>query len=486
MIQRPKKARTSQLYRNLFLAYHDLPRAARGGECASKKKLKCKESDAGDEERFGIGPREEKRGLSRLKPNTRINAITVLFVIVVLPAVMIGIPIVMLLGTGDKGTKKSPTYNISGMDWYYHELAKNTTSLGQPLVPEVLPVDIDTPSHVKSFTSSVGETWKLVFSDEFNRDGRSFFPGHDKVWEAQELWYWATENLEYLDPEQITTKNGSLVVRLDNEATKPGLNYTSGMITSWNKLCFQGGYLEVNVSFPSPGDAVGYWPAVWTLGNLARPGYGASTDGTWPYSYNTCDEGVLVNQTNRFLSALSGQRLNACVCKGDHPSPGIGRGAPEIDIFEATVHDGYPVLSMSNQVAPFDYHYKSKTEFNTYYNPGKNTPGTTMKNDYVGSVYQQCSSALHYISPSVSGGRKFQTFGIEYRSGPDGYIVWYSDGTPVWRFDARSVGPNPLSKIGQRVVPEEPMVSIRLFASGYVYVYVRSFDLVYMRGAVQM
>ena len=46
---------------------------------------------------------------------------------------------------------------------------------------------------------------------------------------------------------------------------------------------------------------------------------------------------------NNQLSVLPGQRLNACVCKGeDHPGPWLelegryrGRGSPEIDILEA-------------------------------------------------------------------------------------------------------------------------------------------------------
>jgi beta-glucanase (GH16 family) len=33
------------------------------------------------------------------------------------------------------------------------------------------------------------------------------------------------------------------------------------------------------------------------MGNLARPGYGGTTDGMWPYSYDTCDIGTLPNQT---------------------------------------------------------------------------------------------------------------------------------------------------------------------------------------------
>ena len=39
------------------------------------------------------------------------------------------------------------------------------------------------------------------------------------------------------------------------------------------------------------------WPGIWTLGNLARPGYGGTTDGTWPYTYNSCDVGTFPNQT---------------------------------------------------------------------------------------------------------------------------------------------------------------------------------------------
>jgi len=42
----------------------------------------------------------------------------------------------------------------------------------------------------------------LVFSDEFNEDDRSFYPGDDPYWEAVDLYYWATEDLEWYDPKQ--------------------------------------------------------------------------------------------------------------------------------------------------------------------------------------------------------------------------------------------------------------------------------------------
>jgi hypothetical protein len=84
-----------------------------------------------------------------------------------------------------------------------------------------------------------------------------------------------------------------------------------------------------------------------------KTGYGATTDGTWPYSYDSCDVGILPNQTylngtgpysalhspsDGSLSYLPGQRWSSCTCKGeDHPGPdvSVGRGVPEVDLIEA-------------------------------------------------------------------------------------------------------------------------------------------------------
>lgn len=56
-----------------------------------------------------------------------------------------------------------------------------TNSTGQ--VPEIqnLPsmVDKDTPTSVYTRTGYDGEEYELVFSDEFNTDGRTFWPGDD-------------------------------------------------------------------------------------------------------------------------------------------------------------------------------------------------------------------------------------------------------------------------------------------------------------------
>ena len=42
-----------------------------------------------------------------------------------------------------------------------------------------------------------GTEMELVFSDEFEEEGRSFYPGDDPYWEAHDLHYWGTNNLEW-------------------------------------------------------------------------------------------------------------------------------------------------------------------------------------------------------------------------------------------------------------------------------------------------
>jgi len=146
-------------------------------------------------------------------------------------------------------------------------------------------VDPDTPDNVKSKTSWDGEEMVLVFSDEFNTNNRSFYMGDDPYWYAPDIWYGATQDLEWYDPDAATTWDGTLELRLD-QFQNHGLGYRSGMLNSWNQLCFKGGVFEVSVSLPGPGGVMGFWPGAWTMGNLGRPGYLSTTEGMWPYTYN--------------------------------------------------------------------------------------------------------------------------------------------------------------------------------------------------------
>ncbi len=50
---------------------------------------------------------------------------------------------------------------------------------------------MDTPESAYTTVSyESGDEMQLVFSDEFNTDGRTFYPGEDPYWEAVDLHYW--------------------------------------------------------------------------------------------------------------------------------------------------------------------------------------------------------------------------------------------------------------------------------------------------------
>lgn len=56
-----------------------------------------------------------------------------------------------------------------------------------------------------------GTQQTLVFSDEFNDDGRTFYDGDDAYFQAVDLWYGVTEDLEVRQP-KLSGNLGSVVV----------------------------------------------------------------------------------------------------------------------------------------------------------------------------------------------------------------------------------------------------------------------------------
>jgi len=222
-------------------------------------------------------------------------------------------------------------------------------------------IDPDTPDYAMIRESVLGQgKLKLVFSDEFNQEGRSFYENDDQFWQAADFHYAATNDLEWYDPDAVTTQGGTLQIRMD-ALPSHNLDYRSGMLQSWNKICFKGGVMEVSASLAGPAGVPGLWPGIWTLGNLARPGYRATSDGVWPYSYDNCDVGITPNQSSSDgISFLPGQKLAKCVCSGEeHPTPGRGRGAPEIDALEGTAEYNMRVgvVTQSSQVVRLTKEY---------------------------------------------------------------------------------------------------------------------------------
>ena len=108
----------------------------------------------------------------------------------------------------------------------------------------------------------------------------------------------------------------------------------------------------------------------------------------------------------RFLRSVNSRAnipTRSCTCPGEEhpgPSPDKGRGAPEIDVFEAERNKTGGIggiVSQSAQFAPFthDYLYDNSTpDKHTIYNPA-----ITVENTYKGSaVYVIMSSLLGSFS----------------------------------------------------------------------------------------
>ena len=350
-------------------------------------------------------------------------------------------------------------------------------------------IDADTPQSAMKWTSGFDQSsYHLVFSDEFEVDGRTFWPGDDPFWEAVDLWYSGTGDYEWYSPEAVNTTNGAMVIALEEHDTH-NKNFRSGMVQSWNKFCFQGGYIEFSVKLPGSPSTSGYWPAVWLMGNLGRPGYLASTEGTWPYSYNSCDTGILPNQTwingtgpdlaihssgtyayNGELSYLPGMRYSSCTCPGeDHPGPNnnVGRSAPEIDIFEVQVQykNGakHSYASQSLQVAPFDdaYAWGNSSADATIYDDT-----ITEFNTYTGGQIQEAVSSVTQVPDRGFNltQNDYVKYGVEFT--PDfnydgsGSMTWYVDGKPSWSVNPKAFPPRKNLDIGQRIIPVEPMAIV--------------------------
>ncbi|KAK1933896.1 Beta-glucan synthesis-associated protein SKN1 [Phytophthora citrophthora] len=241
-------------------------------------------------------------------------------------------------------------------------------------------VDPATPANVQQITTSRGETWQLVMSDEFNTKNRSFRPGDDHLWTSLDKPDGVNGALEVYSHNMTSTKcddDGTCYFYIEavddltelsiyNSYLNPpqyenvSFFYRAGMVQSWNKFCYQGGLIEVRAQLPgaiskqsgNPDLALGKsgqvasgnyyptWPGIWMMGNLGRAIFSASTSRMWPFSYNKCEPDIF---------EPSNQRISAC---DDNPGYGLhknqGRGAPEIDILEG----GGLAISSSLQIAP--------------------------------------------------------------------------------------------------------------------------------------
>jgi hypothetical protein len=307
----------------------------------------------------------------------------------------------------------------------------------------------------------------------------------------------------------VTTEDGFLTITTRAEKTfwqdwdndkmvyvTSSKNYTSGMLQSWNKMCFTGGVLELAVQLPGGrANASGLWPAAWLMGNLARATYQETTTNFWPWSYNTC--GDIPNLDDK-------QQINACN-SASFPevfglNPHQGRGAPEIDIFEVMMGHEMPDIPAGvdpTKVSP-PFTYKEVNAFmsnSLQIAPGKaalNRPingvplGMNQSSEWYGNIYVSNKSSLNYAfygEPAGPEGKSYMEdsvsantgledtnflephiYRLEWQPGSDGYLHWYLDNIYLFGIEAAA-----LKAATGAIIPEEPSYLILNTAVSHVW-----------------
>jgi beta-glucan synthesis-associated protein KRE6 len=233
------------------------------------------------------------------------------------------------------------------------------------------PTTLPTTSPTTSPTFDPDRVFELVFSDEFNTPHREFHDGADPRWTALDKNDYTNDALHYYSPSNArTNEHGELVIAsraqdtnvvgfddVNRKRTRVTKHFSSAMLQTWNKFCLTGGILEARVTLPGQSNVGGLWPAFWLLGNLARHTYVGSSEHIWPWAATHCPANV---------STERAQRISGCDAVAHYGMQAhVGRGSPEIDIFEVQPGDikanngpflkssvGQPFMSTSYQVAP--------------------------------------------------------------------------------------------------------------------------------------
>eukprot|EP00979_Chaetoceros_neogracilis_P013184 scaffold3712_cov234-Chaetoceros_neogracile.AAC.2 len=245
----------------------------------------------------------------------------------------------------------------------------------------------------------------------------------------------------------------------------------SSMIQGWNKFCITGGIVEFSARLPGKGSVGGMWPALWMLGNLARATYVGSSDWVWPYSYDECH-----------LADVNRQEINACRNVGHYGMiPGVGRGAPEIDILETMGGDKgalpntpveRPYFSTSLQVAPGIS--KNRPILSHQPQPGRwydgleygNSTNTGLNPFFYGVTLIHTPKDYTYQSDAISANTQIDESHFDsmnkYRvewdpPSPgkiDGYVRWYLNDNFIFGINGQSLN------ITGTTIPTEPMYLI--------------------------
>ena len=325
------------------------------------------------------------------------------------------------------------------------------------------------------------KNWELVFSDEFNAEGRKFYDGYDSRWTAIDKNDNTNKALHYFNASLVETVGGALAITAiqenvtfqfyDNEKDEyrqQTKSFQVGIIQGWNKFCFTGGILEISAKLPGKHNVSGHWPAMWLLGNLARHSYIKSSENIWPWSFSKCD---------RDISPQS-QLISACNIPNKELglNPYQGRGAPEIDILEGMPGNerlpyspiSRPYFSTSLQISPSIKSYTptrdNAVDSNHWYNHGIQYGINSSINVYFYGleVTPKKQKILSYRTNALSANanlnkqhfESFHKYRLEWETGSNGYLRWYLDDRFIYGIEANALN------ITGALIPEEPMYLI--------------------------
>ncbi|CAM9582664.1 unnamed protein product, partial [Heterosigma akashiwo] len=338
-------------------------------------------------------------------------------------------------------------------------------------------IDIDTPEDSYTVQSIEDQReYELVFSDEFNEEGRLFYDGYDPKWTVMHKDDYTNAALQFYHKDNVKTSGGFLNITserkditfkafADNNRTWFDMtkHYRSGMLQGWNKFCFVGGIVEISAELPGQSDIGGLWPAMWIMGNLARATFTGTSDNVWPWSFDKCDPTVQQQQ-----------KFSACNNVNHYGfKPNKGRGAPEIDILEVLPGSGglpdtttkKPYLSSSFQVSPgLDSMYRPQVDHypipGNWYGPG----GFLYGNDSAMNIFfygekliSREAASLNYLADALSANTNLRPthfdrqhlYRLEWIPGDGGYLRWYLDGQMIYGISQDAL-------INGAIFPEEP------------------------------
>ncbi|KAF8066536.1 beta-glucan synthesis-associated protein-domain-containing protein [Lyophyllum atratum] len=139
-------------------------------------------------------------------------------------------------------------------------------------------IDPATPKGALSRAGREGTLYTLVFSDEFNTDGRTFSEDDDPVWEA------IGRPLDH-DPQHITTRDGHLIIpsyTIPSDGSGPR-RHVSDVLRQRSPYCLEDGYVEISAVMPwgsSEAQKI-FWTGSWTTGRdtSSMPEMGESASG---------------------------------------------------------------------------------------------------------------------------------------------------------------------------------------------------------------